>query len=356
MKIFFIFILCTLFLSCSTAKKNENVDDSSDSELSDVDTVIGEEEYTDEDDESGIASGTVCTGQAKCYDDLLEITCPSSGNDFYGQDAQYRDLCSSAGFVVTSSEKGVADSFTGLFWQRGLPDIYEGCTGGEPAGSLCLWQEAIDYCKNLEEDGFSDWRLPAIVEISTLPDYGKSIPAIDQLYFPETIPDYFWSSTVHKGFGDYSWVAYFNDGNADRFLQSKAHNVRCVRGRTFKNNTKFIRETFNGEYVLVNERTNFMWADTCSNSQTWKEALKYCQVLVSAGFSDWRLPNVNELKTLLDYSLEDPATTFPSMPSQPFWSSTTYSGYSEYGWYVSFMYGEVYYHTKSNFYHAKCVR
>jgi len=356
MKILFVFILCSLFLSCSPAKKQQVADDDSDVEVSDADEVIIDEEDTDEEDDPGVASGTVCTGQAKCYDDLFEIKCPSSGNDFYGQDAQYADLCNRTGFVVTASEKSVADSFTGLFWQRNLPDVYDGCTGGDPSGTRCFWQEAVEYCRDLDLDGFSDWRLPAIVELSTLPDYGRSIPSIDPAYFPETQSEYFWSSSIHKGFGDYGWVTYFNDGNVDRFLKSKAYNVRCVREKTFKNNNKFTRKIFNGEAVLINERTTLMWADTYSNSETWKNALKYCQDLVFAGFSDWRLPNVNELKTLLDYSLTDPATTFPAMPSQPFWSSTTYSGYSEYGWYVSFLYGEVYYHTKSNLYHAKCVR
>lgn len=357
MKFLLILLLCSLLFSCSTTKKQQIADDDNDVELSDVDeAVIDDEEGADEEDNPGIASGTVCTGQVKCYNDLFEIKCPSSGNEFYGQDAQYTDICISTGFVVTASEKSVADSFTGLFWQRNIPDVYEGCTGGDPSGSRCLWQEAVDYCKNLDMDGFSDWRLPAIVELFTLPDYGRSIPAIDPVYFPETPPDYFWSSTTHKGLGDYAWVTYFNDGNVDRFLKNKPHNVRCVREKTFRNNNKFSRKTFNGEDVLINERTTLIWADTHASIKAWKDALEYCQDLVFAGFSDWRLPNVNELKTLLDYSLTHPSTTFPAMPAQPFWSSTTYSGYSEYGWYVSFLYGEVYYHTKSNLYHAKCVR
>ena len=30
------------------------------------------------------------TGQTKCYNDSVEITCPEPGEDFYGQDAQYQ--------------------------------------------------------------------------------------------------------------------------------------------------------------------------------------------------------------------------------------------------------------------------
>ena len=32
---------------------------------------------------------TVDTGQDKCYSNTAEITCPASGQPFYGQDAQY---------------------------------------------------------------------------------------------------------------------------------------------------------------------------------------------------------------------------------------------------------------------------
>lgn len=41
------------------------------------------------------------------------------------------------------------------------------------------------------------------------------------------------------------------------------------------------------------------------------------------GHDDWRLPNKNELMTLLDFSqLEEPFSSFPDMPADGFWSST----------------------------------
>ena len=66
------------------------------------------------------------TGQTKCYNNTEEITCPSPGEPFYGQDAQYitnpqsytkldeygNDLPSSATEWVM-----VRDNVTGLIWE-----------------------------------------------------------------------------------------------------------------------------------------------------------------------------------------------------------------------------------------------
>lgn len=58
----------------------------------------------------------VDTGQLKCYNNALEITCPQPGEAFYGQDAQYDGNQPS----YTLSEDGltVYDNVTGLTWTQ----------------------------------------------------------------------------------------------------------------------------------------------------------------------------------------------------------------------------------------------
>jgi len=58
--------------------------------------------------------------------------------------------------------------------------------------------------------------------------------------------------------------------------------------------------------------------------------------LSSAG--DWRLPNIKELLSLLDYRYYDPALPsthpFSGVQSTSYWTSTTFSYSTDYAWYV----------------------
>ena len=58
----------------------------------------------------------------------------------------------------------------------------------------------------------------------------------------------------------------------------------------------------------------------------WQGALQYCRNLTLAGKS-WRLPSVNELKSIVDYSKYNPAINtafFPNTQADHYWSSSTY--------------------------------
>jgi hypothetical protein len=49
--------------------------------------------------------------------------------------------------------------------------------------------------------------------------------------------------------------------------------------------------------------TGFMWAAKDNgNDITWGKAIKYCQNLSLAGYSDWRLPSIDELQGIYDGS------------------------------------------------------
>ena len=64
-----------------------------------------------------------------------------------------------------------------------------------------------------------------------------------------------------------------------------------------------------------------------------------------AGHSDWRLPNIAELQTIVERENVSPAingTLFPNTLNNGFWSSSPYVGNSNYAWYVNFSNGLVY--------------
>jgi hypothetical protein len=60
---------------------------------------------------------------------------------------------------------------------------------------------------------------------------------------------------------------------------------------------------------------------------SWFEAMEYAKNHESAGYDDWRLPTINELKTILKKN-QNPAIDdriFIHSPAGSFWSSSTYS-------------------------------
>ncbi|MDX9805221.1 MAG: DUF1566 domain-containing protein [bacterium] len=303
---------------------------------------------------TGSTTGAICTGQTKCYNETEEIPCPNVGQDFYGQDAQYLDKCVPRSYSITgtSPQEIVTDNNTGLQWQRTLPATYAGCTGGNPVGSACTRQGAINYCNELAYGGKNDWRLPEINELETLPDYGKQNPAIDDFLFPGTFANYFWSSSYHNE--NYSWALHFEVGGANLQGPTEYYYVRCVREAVLSAHPLNI-STVSGDSIVTDSVTKLIWVNETVSGKTWKEAMTYCETLNYAGFTNWRLPNENELKSLINRAKSSPASDFPG-DSYVLWSSTTqvekiYSTYS-----INFSQGVSDVNGKTQISYTRCVR
>jgi hypothetical protein len=286
------------------------------------------------------------TGQTKCYNDTGEIPCPQQGEHFYGQDAEYGLNLHS----YTDLGNGVVqDNVTALEWQQATaPGPY-------------TWQQAIDYCNNLSLSGKDDWRLPTIKELSTLVDSSipYSGPTINVSYFPDTVSSYYWSSTTGSEGADYAWFVGFHSGFVSTWDKSLGIYVRAVRGGQTSNH--FVD---NSDGTITDTNSGLMWQQaTAPGTYTWEQALTYCEnlTLPAGGYSDWRLPNRNELQSIVDYSRYNPAidtTYFPDTVSSYYWSSTTGAVYSPTAWLVRFYdsYIDYYYGNKSLYYYVRTVR
>ena len=97
--------------------------------------------------------------------------------------------------------------------------------------------------------------------------------------------------------------------------------------------------------------TGLMWLrNPDSTSRTWSSAITYCDGLDGStgrgGFVDWRLPNIRELQSLIDYGRKLPALPsnhpFENVVSSWYWSSTTYLDAPQYAWCVHFSNGYVF--------------
>ena len=116
--------------------------------------------------------------------------------------------------------------------------------------------------------------------------------------------------------------------------------------------------------IVSDAQTGLQWqddSDTKDHTRDWQSAIAYCEALdttATSGYDDWRLPNTNELYSIADMSIYDPALSgvFENIASSYYWSSTTYEDYHEYAWVVSFYDGYVYRGSKGNDYYVRCVR
>ena len=113
--------------------------------------------------------------------------------------------------------------------------------------------------------------------------------------------------------------------------------------------------------VVIDNTTGLMWQDdedAKTVTKNWEDAKAYCQALTLGGYSDWRLPIIRELKTIVDRGRHDPAIdpTFQNVVSSHYWSSTTYARETDHAWGGYFYYGSDHWHPKSNTGYVRCVR
>ncbi|MBF0536703.1 MAG: DUF1566 domain-containing protein [Nitrospirae bacterium] len=123
------------------------------------------------------------------------------------------------------------------------------------------------------------------------------------------------------------------------------------------------RFTVNSDSTVTDNLTGLVWTKdastptvgSCTGGQmTWQAALSYVVCLNTAsylGHSDWRLPNVNELESLVNDGHS--STTWLNGRGftgvrTTYWSSTTYANSTSYAWYVYMSTGGVYSYGKSS--------
>ena len=101
------------------------------------------------------------------------------------------------------------------------------------------------------------------------------------------------------------------------------------------------------------------WQDNnIIKSITWESAITTCETLSFGGHNDWQLPNINELKTIIDRNRADPAiaNAFINIISANYWSSTSLKDDEYDGWVVDFSDGNVNVTSKASENYVRCVR
>lgn len=326
------------------------------------------------DERQTLSFPVVDTGQDACYNNSSSISEPAAGSAFHGQDAQYDG--NQPSYTVSDDGLTVHDNVTGLTWQRS-PN-----TDGDSdidADDKLTAANAQTYPATLNASAFAghtDWRLPSIKELYSLIDFRGTDPSgyegtdtsgitpfIDDTAFEfafgdtdagERVIDSQWATTtyyVDTADGELLFGVNFADGRIKGYGTSspqggeKTFYTICVRG-----NPNYGINLFedNGDGTVTDEATGLIWEqDDCGFTQNWASALAYIDGLNASnhlGHSDWRLPNIKELQTILDYT-RSPGTTAsaaidPVFNATPisneeglldwgfYWSGTTHANYN----------------------------
>lgn len=302
------------------------------------------------------------TGQIYCYDNEGQrVAC-----SFSGQDADLQLGMSWPGIRYKLQGEVVIDHLTGLTWSK------DANIGTFP----CTWQESFAQIRKLNLEhygGYSDWRLPNRNELRSLMSYQEKKPALPENHpFANVFLGWYWTSTTAVINPAYAWSVHLEGARMFYGQKSQYQLFWPVRGQgnavlpatgqekcydvtgkvidcsgtgqdgELLEGSDWTQPRFQEESDIIYDRlTGLGWLRRCDlvrSPVNWQQALDAVQSANMAslgGINNWRLPNINELASLVDCSRHSPA--LPA--SHPFeniqdgyWSSTTSFFETDWAW------------------------
>ena len=238
---------------------------------------------------------------------------------YYNNDDGYYQKGGARNFLRDDVNEIVTDLGTGLMWQD-----------NSDVEVKKQWADADSYCQNSTLGGYTDWRLPQLQALYFLAK--KDNTDVYESEFVHKTTDKYWSSDRNTQFHVATYVDFSDASESFTYTDSffsflsftaKSEYVRCVRGVPLE--FTFTRDT--NTNMVTDDIHKLMWHDD-TLAQTKKDsisqAIDYCENLDDGGYSDWRLPNIHELYSIVDPSKNNPAiySTFMSSKDSKYWSST----------------------------------
>lgn len=302
----------------------------------------------------------VGTNQTTFFNNSNEISATLPDQSFYGQNANY------PGNVPQYYDNGdgtVTDMVTGLMWQQSFDHNGDGSID---YNDKLTYDEILDMMEEgVSFAGYDDWRLPSIKEMYSLilfngrdispesTDESNLNPFIDDETFAfaygdldagERLIDMQCATTnvyVSDEVEQMVFGVNFADGRIKGYGLSmpfgrgdKTFNYLLVRGNKSYGENEFKN---NGDGTISDLATGLMWMqDDSGEAMLWEDALTYAENFDFAGYSDWRLPDVKELQSIVDYT-RSPATS-NSAAIDPLFNCTQITneaGQDDFPWYFS---------------------
>jgi hypothetical protein len=191
-----------------------------------------------------------------------------------------------------------------------------GLTWKSTSGGNVNWITAKDSCG-------TGWRLPSIEELTTLINYERNAAPVIDSEFVSSTGTLFWSQTESFQNNAYAFVVGFGSGRISTQSKTGYAAYRCIKNTASpkRNPGKYTNKLSGSVYDLS---TGLVWQSQTTLSKSWDSAISYCNTLSQDGL-EWRLPNKNELLSLMDYSksgnLLIDESSFPNSQIT-YWSST----------------------------------
>lgn len=258
----------------------------------------------------------------------------------FGEDHDY--LMNPPGFMLNGNGT-VTDTLTGLVWQRG--------DGGE-----MTIENAFLYADTAALGGFTDWRLPTAAESFSILNHQKANPALETLIFPSTGAEYWWTSDRQANDPNKIWCTNAGGGigNHPKTETISAGGTKRFHVRLVRNPNPPVplaeRWTNFGNGTLTDGLTQLTWTQVpIEGTYTWEDALTQAENLERAGKTDWRLPNIKELRSLNDETKINPSVSslFSIAAGEKYWSSTTLPNQTGKAWYWHTQFGITTYDLKT---------
>ena len=305
----------------------------------------------------------------------------------------------------------VTDTRSGLMWMRpAFGQRWENNSSTGDAKTMSLVEAKTLRC---DFAGHKDWRLPTIAELKGL-IYPGINPALDDQAFPMQSGRYFWTTSckddTSKISSGHPIIFALRTGSLGYSVLEHSHeNVRLVRKdsspdtltigipqgesepimqspnrftslpalsgepvlQPVSNQVKHIG--FEGRFIdhcdgtVTDTRSGLMWR-RCARGQTWhgstcSGSAPYLNLVDGAklnpsfaGYDDWRLPELTELKTLISQTglTIDDAEVFPNMRPGNYWTSSPNKAGQ--AWQVDFATGKAYASPLTSLAYVRLVR
>ena len=249
-----------------------------------------------------------------------------------GEDADYNI---NPPFYLNNGNGTITDTITGLMWQQ--------VDGGE-----MTFDKATTYANDLVLGGFSDWRMPTVLELHSILHLDKNNPALNTTYFTSPTAQYWWSGQKQVNDATKAWCANAGGGVGNHPISetvsaggAKKFHVRAVRDISSPTTiaTRFL-DNKNG--TTTDQLTGLIWQQVPTDSMTWEQALIAAEALSLGGSSLWRMPNIKELQSISEATIYNPSinkTYFSGISTAWYWSSTSLANQSTRAWYLDNQFG-----------------